>query len=270
MQPGEPAEVFTSKILADLPPQREKARGADFPAAYKKALDDTRTELGKQFDAAFDAALATGPKKELSLKNRRLAIARLLINLCLFRAEEAIGARFPELETAAFGEKLDGSEQYRNELKRAMTVVGLRFTIITISDEARLLRTMAESVIAGFQEERITFASDHVFLLAQVRQKASEVEQNIALRERQKKLVADQEALVKKRLLDVKQAQEELAESQALTQERLKELRQLSDQLLALRTKVRDALGRNEALEKRIRSLEEQVRQRERPTFTGK
>jgi hypothetical protein len=96
-----------------------------------------------------------------------------------------------------------------------------------------------------------------------LQEKAAQVETELALLERQKKQVGDQDDLLKKRRRDVKLAEDALAESRRQTDEHIKELRTMSRNLYELRLKLKRAIDQNLKDVAEIVKLERQIQELE-------
>jgi alpha-tubulin suppressor-like RCC1 family protein len=126
-----------------------------------------------------------------------------------------------------------------------------------VTNEANLLKDIAEEVAHERLRERSIFALEHRKIVELIQNKSVAVERNGLVYARKQKELADHEEDLKKRRLDVKYYQEQLTDVRQQTAAHLKELRTMSDALYKLRVKLRDDTAENQRLEKQIRVLEE-------------
>jgi len=216
--------------------------------ALDQSLDTQLTQLQGQFDQAFQEALerkspVDGVKSDPPTQRKR-AIAHLLFNLIDALPNEAPGGVAPKLEE-------------NPEYKRFLLVVGVRAAAHAITNEADLLKEIAEEVALERLRERGIFAQEHSKAVAMVQDRAVDVEMHGLVYALKQKELADHEDALRKRRSDVEYYEKELAAARDLTAAHLKELRTMSDALYKLRVKLRDDTQKNQELEKQIRVLEE-------------
>ncbi|MGH9676702.1 MAG: hypothetical protein ACRD36_06335, partial [Candidatus Acidiferrum sp.] len=94
-------------------------------------------------------------------------------------------------------------------------------------------------------------------MVNQLRQQAGQLVSLSDQLTRKETLLVDQQALIKRRELDVMRYQEDLRAMSKETASRLAGLRGMSDELYNVRVKTRDASERNQKTEGKIRMLEE-------------
>jgi hypothetical protein len=237
---GPLAEAFLAVKKADPRAPVDKA--------LDQSLDNQLTQLQGQFDQAFKEALERQPSRE-GVKSdppsiRKRAIAHLLFNLMDALPNEAPGGAAPKLEETP-------------EYKRFLIVVGVQAAASAVTNEANLLKDIAEEVAHERLRERSIFALEHRKIVELIQNKSVAVERNGLVYARKQKELADHEEDLKKRRLDVKYYQEQLTDVRQQTAAHLKELRTMSDALYKLRVKLRDDTAENQRLEKQIRVLEE-------------
>jgi hypothetical protein len=237
-QPGSPYTPFDEAYLkaAGDPPK-------PFDQSFEAALDDVRTRLQADYERAFQAAdgkytAADGAAKPLSPDEQRAAIAHVLFSLADVVGEAGGGSP---------------AEQY----KRAQAAAGLEATVREVNDQARVAGDIVREANAEAGREREAFAAAHRQLVAQLQDRALQVEAKRGVLERVKADAAAQEALVKGRERDLAQARQQLADLRQQTAERLQELRAMSDALYQVRLEVRRISDDNRRREQEIRKLEQ-------------
>ena len=300
-QGGQPSEAFTSLLVKALPDDRAKAKGVDIAKVFDDVAETQRQQLVSRYGSLFATAL-TGPvpgavkkaadaadaqeaagkqltddQKKLVAEKRRpieaqkAYVAQLLTGLCLFLAEDAIDAN-PTLaprvqplphDGAAYGQALVDSNVYRNMIKRVQVVCGLRAALDAFTADTVVLRKLAEGLDATVAEERQQFVADHTVIVEQIRQRAALLQQELAHKAESERKLTVQEELVKKRKVDVKQAEDEYAELRSKTAESAAALRKITQDLLNDRVKNRDLIRLAEESEKAIRELEKKIRELE-------
>ncbi len=235
----ETARPFVEDVLPQLPPETKDLTEGKVAQVFDQALEVQRTNLEQQLDSLFKQALAPSKSPEM----RRQRIAFLLFNV------------YGSLEEVR-GAPPDPEKNLEDVYRRYFTVVGLQQGAPAVQEEAADLVALTFEVEKARGRERHLFAAQHEKLLAQIRDRAAQVEAlNALLLRKQRQQVAHEEEL-KKRKRDVKQLVMELETSQKATEERLKVLRQMSASLFQERIKLRNATEKNQELEKEVRQLE--------------
>jgi len=287
---GGSAEPFTSALLRKMPDDRKLAAALNFEEEFKTVVLGLLEQLDKRFHQAFDEALAvnfekaaqeasrnqvTEPAKSLTGDPRRVAIARLLFDLCPLLAEQNIAAgQGGPNDSKILGGQLPGSAGYQDKLldtaayktayQRTQVIVGLRAAADAVAAESQLAQQIYSDLIQALVADRLNFTAAHGVLLEAVTERASQVESEVSLLAREQKKLADQDALVKRRLRDVKQYEEDLAKSRAETTAEVKKLETMSEKLFKLRVILRDSRVQNINGEKKIRDLEAKIKELEK------
>jgi hypothetical protein len=252
----ETARPFVDVVLPLLVPPDVKDPDAAVKAldatkvtqAFDKALEEQRAKLDQQLDGLFKEALKPheGPGSTASKQTaemRRQNIAFLLFN---------VYGSLDEMK----GAPPDADKNLEDVYRRYITVVGLQHAPLAVQKEAANLAALATEVEKARGRERTLFAIQHEKLLAQIFERAAQVEaKNAELLRKQQLQVAHEEEL-KKRKRDVKQYSEELDASREATAKRLAILREMSDNLFKERVKLRNKTEENQKLEKDIRQME--------------
>jgi len=143
-------------------------------------------------------------------------------------------------------------------------IVGLRAAADAVAAESQLAQQIYSDLIQALVADRLNFTAAHGVLLEAVTERASQVESEVSLLAREQKKLADQDALVKRRLRDVKQYEEDLAKSRAETTAEVKKLETMSEKLFKLRVILRDSRVQNINGEKKIRDLEAKIKELEK------
>jgi hypothetical protein len=145
-----------------------------------------------------------------------------------------------------------------------LVVCGLRSTLTAVSDRTAAVRRLNDYAQNATVEERQQFVNDHNFRLTVVREMAGLVkgEQNLIAENKERLL--GYETVGKERMAEIALLKEEYTQSRASTAKEVANLRDLSQQVLDLRLKIRDALEATEKSEEQIRSLEKQIRDKDR------
>jgi hypothetical protein len=251
--------------------------------------------LDALFDAAVKAQLATleqryqailaeaaGESSDPAAGNRRpdasaqkAAIARVMFGTAPFLAEETIltsadkAAEKAVLEKATslgdYQQKLLASEPYKQSIARMLVVSGLRTSLDVLSERIGGVRRLNDYVQNSMAQERLQFITDHAFLVEVIRGQATLVLAEQALINGSKERLVAAETVVKERKSEIEQIQGEYNKAREATDQELKKLQDLTQQVLQLRLQIRDAIDANEKGEARIRELEAQVRELERP-----
>jgi hypothetical protein len=265
-QGGHRSEAFTTMMLQRLPDMPvEKAFDESFAAQLQ--------QLEQRYNEEFDSALTGNPmarKAEGQTQSKRTqaemqkdAIARLLLGLALFQAEESVsGAAAAKPAESAI--RLADTDAYRNQIKRLMVVSGVRAGLQAISDQAAVQRKLIDYLAGTIQDERGTFAADHAFYVESLRKQSALLLAEIALREESQRKLTAQNVQVKKREGEVKDHQTELKELEAKTADSMTQLRKISQDLLDKRTEARDLIRKALENEKTLRELETKIREIER------
>jgi hypothetical protein len=141
--------------------------------------------------------------------------------------------------------------------RRFVAVVGLESAVRAINGQAQVLIPIIEELQLAAARDRGTFALAHSALLTQVEEMASRVIQANEQVNRIKQQATTQEELVKKRKVDVDQAEMDLAALRKETATRLKEIQDMSRELYNIRIAVREASIQNQERVKQIRQLEQ-------------
>jgi hypothetical protein len=267
-QGGPRSEAFTSMMLQKLPAM-----------PVEKAFDECSAaqlqQLQHRYDELFASALTGHPiarraesqtqSKRSAVEMQKDAIARLLLGLALFQAEDAVsGAAAAKPAGADVAIRLADTDAYRNQVKRLMVVCGVRAGLQAISDQAAVQRQLIDYLAGTIQDERGTFAADHAFYVDALRKQAALLLAEIALREESKRKLTVQQEQVKKRQREVKEHQDELKELEARTADSMTQLRKISEDLLNQRTEARDLIRKTLESEKTLRELELKIREIER------
>jgi hypothetical protein len=242
-------EPFVELLFAALGADANKPVGSTLDLA----LEALRTDLNAQINQLFTDALNTRQTPEV----RRRAIARVLFNLTepLFVGGGQAPAAGALLDDAAY--------------QRLFTVVGVRQAIQTVHDQARVVAGIVPDLDAERGRDRTRFALEHQRLIEQIKEKAVQLEVDLALLKRKQEQVVAHEEELKKRRRDVNQFEEDLAAARRETGEQLKVLRTMTDALQKVRLENREATEQNQKLEKEIRQLEDTVAP-ERGSRSGK
>lgn len=277
-QPGEPAEVFVTDLLRDIPDDREKAKAVNLDTEFDKAIEKQRKDLEERYNTVFAEALGN-PRgqpagKPPALAPQKVAIARLLFGLCPFLTEEAIltdpakaqekAALQGPADRVLYQTRLTETPTFKQAVSRVFTVCGLRHSLTSIAERSAVLRRLSEYVLAAAAQERQQFMLDHAFIIDQIREQAALVQAEQRLVAENKDRLASADEVVKLRKTEIGQVEEELRQARAVTDAEIKKLREQSYEVLTLRQKIRDAITANEKGEQRIRALEKQVRELDR------
>jgi hypothetical protein len=279
-QGGPRSEAFTTMIVKRVPGDPSKV---DIAREFDAVFDEQHKQLQKSYDDHFAAALVGDPaaqraEKQLpskpnappaartAVEMQKAAIARLLLGLSLYQAEENAPAALKALnrDSADFGMRLADSETYRNLVKRMLVVCGLRGGLDAIAEQSMVQRQLLEYLAGTIQEERGQFVGDHSYYVEVLRKHAALVKAEEALRDESKRKLASQEETVRKRQKEVDDYQGELKELEKRTDESMKELRKISEDLLKQRTDARDMINKAQESEKTIRELEMRILELER------
>ena len=273
---GEPSVAFTTILLGLLPPRGEDVkkkvddRSLQFDTLFVKALEAEHQQLKTRLAARFSRAelgteVSRGQEGQATAA-QKLAIARLLFALAPFLAEEGAGDQLKGLDPASpvYADKVLTTEPYKQAIRRAYVVCGLRTILSAIGEEGAKERKLANAVVVSQRQEQLTFVLDNLWQIETLRDWAGTLDVEKARIEDNKRKLGEQAVLVKKRQLDVERLEMELKESRALTADAVTELRKLSEDVRAKRVELRDAIRRNEEDEKKIRDLEALIRARER------
>ncbi|MFO0930636.1 MAG: hypothetical protein U0736_27000 [Gemmataceae bacterium] len=277
-QPGEPAEVFVTDLLREIPDDREKATRVNLDAEFDKAIEKQRKTLEDRYAAVFAEALgnAAGQPagKPAAHDPQKAAVARLLFGLCPFLAEDAIltdPGRAQEKATlqgptdrTLYQARLVETPTFKATVTRMYTVCGFRYSLNAIADRTAAIRRLSEYVLAAAAQERHQFMLDHAFIIDQIREQAALVQAEQRLVAENKDRLASADEVVKLRQTEIAQVEDELRQARAVTDAEIKTLREKSYEVLTLRQKIRDAITANEQGERRIRELEKQARDLDR------
>jgi hypothetical protein len=286
-QEGGSAEPFTSELLRLLPADRKAAQTIMFDEIFAKVVALLQERYTRRLDDAFDIAAAvkaaeaaqqarsmapiSEPNKALLGDPRRVAIARLLFDVCPLLAEEAIsqgrgGPKDAEIlqklspGSAAYQDRLLDTDAYRKALERAQLIVGVQAMAAAMTEQGQLVQQMSSDLTRELVAERLQFVAAHGVLLESVLERAAQTAAEVALLAREQQSLTDQEGLVKRRQADVKQAEQELAESRARTAVEMQKLQSMSQRLFDLRVILRDTRAKNLEGEEKIRDLEKRIR----------
>jgi hypothetical protein len=276
-QGGPRSEAFTTAMLQRVPT-------VPVDTAFKETLDDQLKQLQKRYADYFEAALIGEPfaqraEKQLASKPdqppaartaaemQKAAIARLLLGLAMFQAEESNPATLKALprDGAEFGIRLADTDTYRNLVRRMLVVCGLRAGLDAIANQSIIQRNLLDYLAATIQEERYQFVADHTYYVELLRKQAALVKAEEILRDESKRKLVAQEEQVNKRQKEVDDHQAELKDLEAKTADSMKELRKVSQDLLNQRTEARDLIRKTQESEKALQELEKRIRQLEQP-----
>jgi hypothetical protein len=292
-QGGEPGGAFTSSFLRALPARPGKApddeaERAPFEAAmrevaakaFDQAVEDQRAWLGQRFDQALQEAEPAAATQDGKPAQRR-ASARLLVRLSAVRAEEEVQgpAGRPEDKkllkdlapgSAEYEENLTKTAAYKKWLLRAQVVTGQRATLEAVGERARALQQIDRDLARVAVEERGEFVADHQALVDQAKERAAQLDADVALLARQQELLRRQRVVVNDRREDVEKYEMQLAEARKETAKVFASLQKRSNQLLALRLKLRDVQQNNEKRVQDMRRLEDLIRELEADRSPGR
>jgi len=263
------AVAFIQALRAD-PRKPFEQLWAQAEQAQQASLEQERAGLQKEFDQVFQDALQdtqADTTPGVSRAERRQTIAHLLFNLTEVLAEDEVD-RSPENSedrqalggavkcSFAYADKLLDTPAYRRLHERFLAVVGLRQAVAEIEEEGLLLQQIGSQLSLERARERNDFVLSYQTLLAQLQDRGANLEALTSQLDRQRKQLADQQELVKRRQQDIKRYQSDLADSRQATAERVKEVRAMSQTLYEIRLQVRDALAQNQQYVQQIRKLE--------------
>lgn len=248
---GEPRQPFADAFVKEA-----AAKPAD--QAFEDSLEQLRLGLNGEYEDAFrpakegQAVGASGSRSTLTPEERKAAIAALLFALTDPLAEieqmKAGGQGFVP------GQAWDVTQ---GVYKRYLTVVGLEAAGKAINRQAQVQARIASELAIELGRERTAFVATHQGLVNQLQLRAAQVAALGDTLARQQALLAEQQALVKRREQDIKLFQGELDKLSKETADRLAELRTMSDELYKVRVATRNAAEGNQKFEEKIRTLEQ-------------
>jgi hypothetical protein len=291
---ADPNQPQVTEFLGTLPDDPAKAKAAAFDATLEKSLDSQLAWLQARYRQLFDAALkgeepVNGTSRKVySDDARRIPIARLLVGLAPALAEEALSGASADpadkklLQGAAvdsflFQQNLVQTSAFQKAFTRTRVVVGVVVAGEVVTARSAVVRQLAEELTQRGLEDRIAFVESHQALLEEARERALLVEAELALLKNQTNLKTEQEALLKRRGLDLetyagdkdKAVVGELEKAKQETAKALQALRQRTQDLFDLRIKLRDANKVNQDAEALIRKREKEIRELERNASPG-
>jgi hypothetical protein len=270
---GEPADLFVSDLIAAFGDDRTKAKGVSFENGWNAALKTQSERFKSQYDHIFGQAGGIDPQTQRPSGDdpQKLAIARLLLGLAPFLAEEDV-ANNPEEAKLLVGSPdrepyqsgLLATPSYRRYFNRAQVICGLRMIMTSMAERTGAIRRMSEYVVAAAATDLQGFLLDHDILLQQVREQAAIAKAEAALIDENKEKLAAQEGIAKLRIAELTQVRGDYKKRQDETAAERTRLNGLSRQVLDLRLQIRDAITANAENEKQIRELEKRVRDLQR------
>jgi len=146
-------------------------------------------------------------------------------------------------------------------------VVGVQAALEALVAEATMIQDISGELVREVVSDRMAFVANHQRMVDSLRDRADEVESEVALLARAQLALADQKALLKRREADVASYEIELAASRAATAVEMAKLTAMSKRLFEFRVILRDTERGNKRdyqtiveLEKKIRELENTAR----------
>ena len=277
-QGGEPAEYLVSLLLAKIVDDKGRPTATKIHDAFLAAIDAQHAALDRRYQQLFADARGTSDKASVDAPNstaaQRAAIARLLLGVSVFLAEEEILTDESKADLkkrlaaspdrATYQNALVETEPYRIYVRRTYIVCGIEKGLEAISERAAVLRSLGEYAQQSSGQERLQFSFDHAAIIEQLREQAAVVREEQLRIAGNKKKLADYEQVVRLRTKEIEDLTADLAKSHAETAKEIGKLRALSENVLGLRLRIRDAIRDNERGEKRIRELERKVRDLEK------